>query len=121
MWNWWTVNVYGAIGHLGVPLFVLLSGALLLDSSKADEPLGVFFKKRFRRIGLPVIFWSIAYFAWDFYVHGKPLSVDNIVQGVFSGAYVHLWFLYLLIGLYLITPVLRVLVKHLDMKDSSTC
>ncbi len=114
MWNWWTVNVYGAIGHLGVPLFVLLSGALLLDSSKADESLGVFFKKRFRRIGLPVIFWSIAYFAWDFYVHGKPLSIDSVVQGVFSGAYVHLWFLYLLIGLYLITPVLRVLVKHLD-------
>ena len=114
--NWWTVNVYGAIGRLGVPLFVMLSGALLLDSSKADEPLGVFFKKRFNRIGLPMFFWSIAYFAWDFHVHYKPLTIDNILQGTLSGAYVHLWFLYLLVGLYLVTPVLRVLVKHLDSK-----
>ena len=115
-WNWWTINVYGALGSLGVPLFVMLSGALLLEPSKAEEPLGVFFKKRFNRVGLPIIFWSIAYFAWNFYVHGEPLSLDIVLQGLLSGSYVHLWFLYLLVGLYLITPVLRVMVKHLDWK-----
>ena len=33
-----------------------------------------------------------------------------------SGAYPFLWFLYLLVGLYLVTPILRTLVKHIDRK-----
>jgi surface polysaccharide O-acyltransferase-like enzyme len=114
--DWFTSNVYAAFGILGVPLFVLLSGSLLLEPSKANEPMRVFFKKRFNRIGFPLIFWTIAYFAWSHYVHGKPLTLFNISQGLLTGSYDHLWFLYLLIGLYLVTPILRVLVRYIDRK-----
>ena len=61
MWDWWTVNIYDALGRVSVPLFAMLSGALLLDPVKVEEPLRVFFKKRFNRIGLPIIFWSVAF------------------------------------------------------------
>jgi surface polysaccharide O-acyltransferase-like enzyme len=114
--NWFTADVFGAIGYLGVPLFVMLSGALLLNPAKADEPMGVFFKKRFNRIGLPLIFWTVVYFIWSFNVWGKPVTLFNIEQGLISGSYPILWFLYLLVGLYLITPILRTLVKHIDRK-----
>jgi surface polysaccharide O-acyltransferase-like enzyme len=114
MQGWIASDVYSAIGHMGVPLFIILSGCLLLDPAKADEPLGTFFKKRFNRIGLPFIFWSVFYFLWSSQVHGTPLSFDSAVEAAMSGAYVHLWFLYLLVGLYLVTPLLRVLVKYLD-------
>lgn len=114
--NWFTANVFGAIGYLGVPLFVMLSGALLLDPAKADEPMGVFFKKRFNRIGLPIVFWTVVYFIWSFSVWEKPVTLLNIGQGLISGSYPILWFLYLLVGLYLITPILRTLVKHIDRK-----
>ena len=117
MWNWWTVNVYDALGRVSVPLFVMLSGALLLDPAKVEEPLRVFFKKRFNRIGLPIIFWSVAFFAWRFYVNGETLSLNSIFQGLFSGPYNHFWFLYLLVGLYLVTPVLRVVVAYVDWKS----
>ena len=116
MYGWFTADAYAALGHMGVPLFVMLSGFFLLEPSKADEPLKVFFKKRFNRIGLPFIFWSTAYFAWNVYVHNLPLTIDSVVQSFMSGAYVHLWFLYLLVGLYLVTPLLRVFVKYLDWK-----
>jgi len=116
MVNWFTANVFGAIGYLGVPLFVMLSGALLLNPSKADEPMGVFFKKRFNRIGLPLIFWTLVYFIWSFNVWGKPMTLSNIGQGLISGSYPILWFLYLLVGLYLATPILRTLVKHIERK-----
>jgi surface polysaccharide O-acyltransferase-like enzyme len=99
---------------LGVPLFVILSGVLLLDPAKADESLTTFFKKRFARIGIPLVFWTIAYFAWANQIHGTQLTVNNIFAGLLSGSYPHLWFLYLLIGLYSITPVLRVVVKYLN-------
>jgi surface polysaccharide O-acyltransferase-like enzyme len=112
--DWWTTNVYGALANIGVPLFVMLSGVLLLNPSKADEPLGVFFKKRVARIALPLAFWTAAYFVWGYYMHGYALTTTNIIQGLLGGSYYHLWFLYLLVGLYLATPVLRVLVKYLD-------
>jgi len=114
MKTWWTIDIYAAVANLAVPLFVMLSGALLLDPAKADEPLKVFFKKRFMRVGLPMIFWTIAYFGWGVFVSGQPLTVNSILQGLLSGSYYHLWFLYLLVGLYLATPVLRVLVKHVN-------
>jgi surface polysaccharide O-acyltransferase-like enzyme len=116
MYGWFTADVYAALGHMGVPLFVMLSGFLLLEPSKADEPLGMFFSKRFNRIGLPLIFWSIIYFFWNVQVHGAHLTLDGAIDAAMSGAYVHLWFLYLLVGLYLVTPLLRVFVKYVDWK-----
>jgi surface polysaccharide O-acyltransferase-like enzyme len=80
--DWWTTNVYGAIANLSVPLFVMLSGVLLLNPAKADEPLDVFFKKRFARIGLPMIFWTIGYFAWGYFVHGTPFTM-TVCLGAF--------------------------------------
>ncbi len=114
MFDWWTTDAYGAVANLSVPLFIMLSGVLLLNPEKADEPIGVFFKKRLARIGLPLIFWTVAYFAWDHYIHGYALTPTNVAEGLLGGSYYHLWFLYLLVGLYLATPVLRVLVKNLD-------
>jgi surface polysaccharide O-acyltransferase-like enzyme len=113
---WWTSNIYDSIARSAVPLFVMLTGALLLQPNKVDEPLRVFFKKRWNRIGIPVIFWGAILFIWDFLVRGQSLSVVSILQGIFAGPYVHFWYVYILIGLYLITPLLRVVVAHADWR-----
>ena len=42
--QWWSVNIYDSLARPCVPLFVMLSGALLLQPSKVDEPLKVFLK-----------------------------------------------------------------------------
>jgi surface polysaccharide O-acyltransferase-like enzyme len=114
--NWFTDDFYSAIGMLGVPLFVMLTGALLLNPNRDDEPLKVFYRKRLDRIALPFIFWTVVYFAWAFTVLGRPLTLFSIGQGLLNGSYFHLWYIYLLMGLYAVTPVLRVLIKHLDRK-----
>ncbi len=113
---WWASDVYRSIALVCVPLFVMLSGALLLQPSKADENLRFFFKKRWKRIGIPFLFWGAAYFAWSFFVNGKALNLTSIAQGVFAGPYYHFWYLYILIGMYLLTPVIRVLVAHANWK-----
>ncbi|PVX23993.1 MAG: hypothetical protein CW691_08930 [Candidatus Bathyarchaeum sp.] len=111
---WWTSTVYKAFTLPCVPLFIMLSGALLLQPSKLNEPIRFFLRKRFNRIGFALIFWSFVYLIWAFFVSGTPVTVDNFTQGVlfsfFSGSYYHFWFLYLLIGLYLLTPILRAVV-----------
>ena len=77
-----------------------------------NEPLRVFFKKRFNRIGLPLIFWGAAYFVWRYFVNSEALTSNSVLQGIFAGPYYQFWYLYLLIGLYLLTPLLRVIVAY---------
>lgn len=112
IFRWITVDIYQSMGRVGVPLFILLSGALLLVPSKENESMREFFRKRFVRVGLPFIFWVIIYFIWDFTVKQQPVTTSYIVQGVLSGPYYHFWYIYMLFGLYLLTPVLRVVVAH---------
>lgn len=113
---WWTSNVYNSISRIAVPLFVMLTGALLLQPNKANEPLRGFFRKRWNRIGIPVLFWGAIFFAWDSLVKGQLLTPVSFLQGLLAGPYVHFWYLYILIGLYLITPIVRVIVAHAEWK-----
>ena len=113
--RWLTVDIYQSLGRVGVPLFVMLTGALLLQPSK-NESIIVFFKKRWARIGLPFIFWGVVYFAYDFFVLHQAITANAIVQGILTGPYYHFWYLYMLIGLYLLTPILRILLAHADNK-----
>lgn len=115
IWRWCIVDVYQSIGRMGVPLFVMLTGALLLAPSKNEE-LGVFFKKRFARIGLPFVFWAVAYFLWDIYVENQQVSTNFFVQGILTGPYFQFWYLYMLMGLYLLTPLLRLMVAQASEK-----
>jgi surface polysaccharide O-acyltransferase-like enzyme len=111
--RWAVVDVYQSAARICVPLFVMLTGALLLQPGKNDS-LSAFFKKRWARIGLPFLFWGAAYFAWDFLVIHMPFSLSAIIQGILNGPYTHFWYLYVLIGLYLLTPMLRVFIAHAD-------
>ncbi len=114
--RWTTVDIYQSIGRLGVPLFVMLTGALLLAPSKTNEDLGTFFKKRFSRIGLPCLFWGILYFVWDIFVENQLATAQStaafIAQGLLTGPYFQFWYIYMLVGLYLVTPFLRLMVAQ---------
>jgi surface polysaccharide O-acyltransferase-like enzyme len=111
---WWTAVVYKSLALPCVPLFVMLSGALLLKRSKLREPIRVFLNKRIKRLGLAVIFWSAVYLTWSFYITQSSINLVNIGEGIlfslFGGAYYHFWFIYLIVGIYLFTPILRVVI-----------
>lgn len=109
-------DIYHSISQPGVPLFLMLSGALLLQPNKIGEPLGVFFKKRAKRIAPPFLFWGIMYFLWRIFVNGEVLTTESVLQGALNGPYFHFWYFYALIGIYLLTPVLRIMVAYIDRK-----
>lgn len=114
--QWWSVNIYHSLSRAGVPLFIMLSGALLLQSVKANESIKTFFKKRASRIALPFLFWGAAYFAWRIFLNNETLTWTSIGQSIIWGPYFHFWFLYMLIGLYLVTPMLRIYVANASWK-----
>ncbi len=90
----------------------MLSGYLLLQPSKVNESLKVFFKKRWARIGLPFFFWGIIYFVWVWIFDEGTLSWGSFIQSMLQGPYVTFWFLYMLVGLYLLTPLLRIFTAY---------
>jgi surface polysaccharide O-acyltransferase-like enzyme len=118
--NWRAANFYDSLSRMGVPLFFMASGVLLLGKS---EPVPDFFRKRFVKVGIPTLFWSIAYLLWsvDDYTSGKmsPVRVAlSMLKAMYTGnVEIHLWFLYILIGIYLATPLLRVFVSAASQRD----
>jgi surface polysaccharide O-acyltransferase-like enzyme len=117
---WWTFVTYKSLSLVCVPLFVILTGALLLQPSKINEPIKVFLKKRLSRIGLAFLFWTFIYLVWGFFISHTPLTLYNVIQGsvisLFTGSYYHFWYIYLIAGLYLITPLLRAAIAYRDEK-----
>ena len=103
-WNFY--NVVDSFSRFAVPFFVMLSGALLMNK---EIQLADFLKKRFVRILIPFLFWSIVYSVYNYYklnIENK-MNISTYVLDCFTnGASYHLWYIYMLIGLYLLIPIL---------------
>jgi surface polysaccharide O-acyltransferase-like enzyme len=115
--NWWVANLVDSVARIGVPLFVLVSGTLLLDPRR-DESLTVFFRKRFIKVLIPLLGWSIIYIAWRIFYEGETFTLQSAFWAILENtvAY-HFWFLYMILGLYLVTPILRVFTRIAVEKD----
>lgn len=112
---WWAGNLIDAFSRWCVPVFVMISGALLLAPAKA-EPAMLFYRKRMTRILAPLLFWSAFYLGWIYLkgaMKGSPPAPQALLQRLAAGEpYYHLWFLFMLVPLYLVTPLLRQLVAR---------
>lgn len=110
-------TVLDGIAHAGVPLFVMVSGIFLLDERREMT-----MRRAVMHYALPLVglyfFWSVAYAAAN--KIAIPLLFENATFdgemlgtfgiAVLEGAY-HMWYLPMMAGLYLITPLLRTFVK----------
>lgn len=108
-YDWWAGNVFDSITRWCVPLFVMISGYFLLCKEEANI---VFFKKRVSKILIPLLFWSLVFSFWILliaYVRGDMEGgYKEIVRGFTLGRpYFHLWYLFMIPLLYIITPILR--------------
>ncbi len=116
--NFWIGNILDSASRIGVPLFVMISGALMLDESYEITK-----EKLLRHIRKMVIFfvsWSIFYCIAFKVIHPllrteNSLDFKEIVSSLINGA-THLWFVYMIIGLYLLVPLLRLWVKKINAK-----
>lgn len=115
--SWHMANFIDAATRWCVPVFVMLSGALLLDAKKYASPRE-FWTRRMNRLLPALIFWSAAYLAWRAYFWKQPLPFQTIVQDLIAGRpYIHLYFLFLIAGLYLVTPLLSSAARSLGSKQ----
>jgi surface polysaccharide O-acyltransferase-like enzyme len=112
---WWIGNYYDSMVRWCVPVFVMISGSLLLDPKKT-EPIKTFYIKRMSKIIIPIIFWSLFFLFWAYLkgiVGGQHLSASDLFKKLVIGRpHYHMWFLYMIISLYLFTPFFRKIVSN---------
>lgn len=110
--NWFVGNIYDSLVRVCVPLFFMISGFLLLQK---DESLTVYFTKRFSKLFIPLVFWSVFFVLWkNIFELGRSPSLSDFSSLILTPSYYHLWFLYALIGLYLFIPILRKVAHNSD-------
>ncbi len=113
--DWWTGNIYVSLALWCVPVFVMLSGALLLDRDR-EASLSQFYRKRASRVLIPLLFWSLFYTAKTALAGiaaGEDFSAYSLAVKLLSGnpSY-HMWFIYMIVGLYVFTPFLRKIARQ---------
>ena len=112
---WWTGNLWDSMARPSVPLFVMLSGFLLLGK---DYELGYFLNRRFSRVVVPALFWMVIYSFYNFKAKGAPATIADAIRGIVEKpVHYHLWFIYLIIGLYMVYPILRPWIRTAKERD----
>ena len=103
--EWQIFNAYDSLSRWSVPVFVMISGALFLDSKK---PFGQILKKNVLRLAIAYVVWTIIYsIICNIYYNDFNTTLDQLINGHF-----HMWFILMMIGLYLVTPLLRKIVEE---------
>ncbi|MGY4537717.1 surface polysaccharide O-acyltransferase-like enzyme [Mucilaginibacter sp. UYNi724] len=100
------VNNYGSFMRACVPLFVMISGYLLLPIKETGSQ---FYKRRFSRLLIPFLFWSNMYAIVPYLLGssnaGQMWHDLYMIPINFAPSAGHLWFVYMFIGVYLFIPI----------------
>ena len=93
-----------------VPLFIIASSYLQFPT---HYPTMEFFRRRAVRILVPFLLWTVVYaFRW-----GEPVENFRNLLLNFNYAAGHLWFVYMLLGVYLLMPLLSPWAEKVEKKE----
>lgn len=97
--QWHAALFYEAFSRISVPLFFMVTGALLLPREHSIHSIA----KRMQRVLIPLVAWSLIYLIFNKYYFG--ISTSGWLKHIIRGPILHLWFLYTLLGLYIFLPL----------------
>lgn len=100
------VTTINSLLRICVPLFVMISSYLLVPIAGSTEQ---FYRRRVERVAIPFIIWSLLYAlipAWGSGGEIDILSNLKVLTFNFLPLSGHLWFVYMMLGVYLIMPVI---------------
>lgn len=130
----------GSLMRPSVPLFAMMTGLLLLPIKESAKD---FYKRRIPRVVIPMVLWSAIYYLipWMTGVAGLDKSVIStlfpfefspsqqagdalqniaLIPFTFNGYTTHMWYLYMLVGLYLFMPFFSTWIERHDRTLTTT-
>lgn len=93
-----------SITRISVPLFFMISGIVNIPK-KFDK---IKYLKRIFRMIIILIIWTLVYYFINNY------KITSLIHAIFSYLKPHLWYMYALIGLYIVTPFISKMLDNLD-------
>lgn len=112
------------IGRLGVPIFLFLSGALLLKKEiNTDEDVFKFYKKNLLPLIVVNLIWIIIYNMFFWFTNQKEyVTVENVIKEILIMKQVptpNMWYFPMIIGMYIGIPFVAKTVKTFSFKALS--
>lgn len=115
-----------ALFRIGLPIFTILSGTLILNNTR-EESIEYFYYKRFVKVVIPFfiisLFYSIwvknNYHVWYLFTLSNWWRLIKLIPAAARDTLetrqsVHLWYVYYIIGIYLVAPFIKVMVQHMN-------
>jgi surface polysaccharide O-acyltransferase-like enzyme len=109
------VRLYSAASQFCVPVFIIISGMLILNHDY--QYLFLFYRKRLLRLIPGFILFAIPYLLIRYF--DKDESVFSIIRNglLFGYPWIHFWYVYMLIVLYFFAPFIQHMVKNLPIRE----
>ncbi|MCM1082026.1 MAG: acyltransferase family protein [Clostridium sp.] len=104
--DWIAFTVYAGIARASVPIFFMISGALFLEDKKNVSVK--YMTRHFVKLFFALLFWGMVYQ----FANGNHNFVSIIKSMVHADTQSHLWFLYSIMGIYLVTPIIKVFTQN---------
>lgn len=103
---WVAMSLINIVTRFSVPCFVMLSGAFQLSNEKNSD-IAYFYKKTLVKVIIPALFIIILSIpVYIFMNKDNPNVLFDIAERLIAGDYYSFWYIYMLAGLYLMTPFL---------------
>lgn len=112
-------NFINSVSRFGVPIFVMISGAIFLSEERTVS-ISRIWSKNILRLLIVFLIWSLGYYIFqslyywhfDFWNQGLLRTLTGCIY-----ASEHFWFLFMIMGLYALVPILRTWVHHASTKE----
>jgi len=112
-----TISSFAEIFKFAVPIFIMISGALLLNRNY--DSISSFLKRKYTRLIPPYLLWILFVIFALIYPplsNHNPIDLSIVYTTIFN--FPHAWYFWLMIGVYLLIPVLNEFIKTDDIKAS---
>lgn len=115
--SWLIMQGILTLTHTCIPLFFMVSGIFFLNTNK-DLTIKTIYSKYIKRLAIGFLFWSVVYLILDT-VTGKitGLTFGKAVDIVLLNYHMHLWFIFRMIALYMMCPILRKWVANATKRE----
>lgn len=117
-YEWQILNIYNTFVRFNVQLFVVISGALFLDTSYKTT-IKKLYTKNILRLITAYVAWSFIYAVMTYLYSNLNYNFSDMIKYLINTtikSHYHLWFVPMIIGVYIIVPILKPITEHKDSK-----
>ena len=112
--NWATAVSVNSVSRWAVPVFIMISGALLLSDARSFN-FKYYVQRRLGKVFIPFVVWSLFYAylsGWTSTGFDSSVSQQVLSDSLHHETYYHLGFFYYFIPLYLLIPFYQIFVRR---------